>query len=54
MTDLESALAIVAGTSRGEMYVVACPVGSTHLFAVGPLERPHQPLLQGKSTLAND
>ena len=48
MTDLESSFAIVVGTVRGDLYVVGCPPGSTHLFAHGPLERPQQPLLRGE------
>lgn len=42
------AVTVVVGTRRGELYLVGCPVGSRNLFAVGPLERPAQPLLLGE------
>ena len=45
---LESSVAIVVGTKRGELYLVGCPRGSTQLFAVGPLSPPGQPLLLGR------
>ena len=44
----------MVGTRRGEIYVVGCPAGSTSLYALGPLERPQQPLLQGKTGIVDD
>ena len=51
--DLESSLAILVGTNNGDLYLVGCPTGSSNLYAVGPLERPSQPLLLGANNEIN-
>ncbi len=46
---MDSCKAIVIGTRRGELYLVGCQLGNATVFAVGPLEKPRQHLLLGKT-----